>query len=509
MSDTDTVQRWMGVFGQDPTRVDAALEVALAMARLGQLSRALEWLALALQLHPHRAELHTTRGNLLRASGDFPAALAAQDEAVRLAPQSAAVHANRCVLLLAAGRFAEALEAADRAVALAPHDGLLHFNRGTALLKLARHDEARIACERAAQLLPSHAGTQVNLGEARVALGDVAGAEAAFERALALEPQNADAAWNLSLRLLARGEWARGWAAYEARRRLAGFALHHLDGPSWDGAPMPGQVLLITAEQGLGDTFQFCRWLSLAQARSQATLIFEVPRALLRVLRDVPGVEALVARGDALPRWDAQAPLLSLPHLCRTGADLLGQQLPVLCPEPDLAEAWRQRLAARPGWHVGVCFQGNPAYLADRQRSVPLAALLPLTTVPGVHLASVQKHHGREQVAALPAGTALEDLGATLDDATAPFVETAAALASMDLLISSDTATPHLAGALGKEVWLLLPHQPDWRWGPAGSTTPWYPRWRVFRQPGPGDWASVVAEVRAALIALNSKLPRH
>jgi hypothetical protein len=205
-----------------------------------------------------------------------------------------------------------------------------------------------------------------------------------------------------------------------------------------------------------------------------------------------------VPRGAPLPALAAHAPLLSLPLRC--GAPI-GLDPVALAAEPARVAAMRGRLASPAALTVGICWQGNPAYRADARRSVPLACFEALARVPGVRLVALQKQHGREQLSRWPAELPLLDLGASLDEASGPFVDTAAALAAVDLLVSSDTAVPHLAGALGQEVWLLLPRQPDWRWGQGGEATPWYPRFRLFRQAAPGDWGGVMARVEEALRA--------
>lgn len=487
----EAVAAWMEAFAASPEQPELACRLALAMVATGRRGEAVELLGLALSMHPGSVSLHTTRGNLLRALGRFDEALAAQDTALRLAPDSAAVLGNRCALFLAWQRFGEALAAADAALALAPGVVDLRFNRGTCLLHLRRLDEAQRELQGVIALAPSHAAAHLNLGEVLLAQGDPGAAEQAFRQAIRHEPANAEAHWNLALRLLARGAWREGWREYEWRRRLPAFPVRTLEAPEWNGGPL-GEALLVTAEQGLGDTFQFLRYLPLARAKA-GRVVFECPPALAAVLAGLEGVDAVVPRGAPLPPFSAHAPLLTLPQRCEGGE---AHAPMMLAADPARVADMRERLG--PGFTVGICWQGNPAYKADAQRSVPLAHFEALAAVDGVKLVCLQQQHGREQLARWPARVPLLDLGA-LDRASGAFVDTAAALSAVDLLVSSDTAVPHLAGALGREVWLVLPHQADWRWGATGEATTWYPRFRLFRQTAPGDWAGVFARVAQAL----------
>jgi hypothetical protein len=258
-----------------------------------------------------------------------------------------------------------------------------------------------------------------------------------------------------------------------------------------------GSTLLLTAEQGLGDTLQFIRFAPAAKERAQARVVFECPPALRSILKGVAGIDQLVPQGAPLPSWSAFCPLLSLPLVTGQRGSPPAAALPA--PAPALVERYRARFAGR--FSVAICWQGNPAYRADAQRSVPLRYFEALARVPNVRLVSVQKHHGLEQLAAWPAALPLDELGAQLDADTAPFEQTAAVLTAVDLVISSDTAVPHLAGGLGRPVWLLLAQRPDFRWDdPAQSQlTPWYASFRLFRQRQAGDWAEVFERVRTAL----------
>lgn len=419
--------------------------------------------------------------------------------------------------LEAAGSPAAAVDGWARAHRLRPdHPDLLRA-WGSALLRTGQPELALPPLQRAQALDPRPA-LGLNLGVAHRALGQLDAAVAALRAAAADPgPQAADAAWNLAVALLMRGDAAEGWAAYEARLGLPGFSLAPVDGPDWSGGPGP---LLVCAEQGLGDTLQFCRLLRRLPAGVQPR--FAVQPALLPLLEASgvagPGgapVPLLPLRRGLRPE-DAGARekvhLLSLAHRCGLASDP-AEPGPYLRPPADRVARWADRLRALAptGLRVGLVYQGNPRYADDARRSLPLAALRPLADLPGVTLFSLQKVHGLDQLG--PARAAwgpgrLIDLGPELDEGpdSAPFVDTAAALCALDALVCSDTAPLHLAGALGVPTVALLARVPDWRFGLTGDRLPEYPRARLLRQDRAGDWSGPVARA-AALLSHPDLLP--
>jgi hypothetical protein len=268
--------------------------------------------------------------------------------------------------------------------------------------------------------------------------------------------------------------------------------------PPWDGSPLDGRTILVHAEQGLGDTMQFLRYVPLVRRRGGRVILVCQP-PLMRLLSRVPGIERLVAWGEPLPEYDVQVPLMSLPGLFGTTLETVPAEVPYLDAEPALVEAWRHRLGSYAGFQVGIVWQGNPRFRFDRLRSIPLAQFAPLARVPGVHLLSLQKGPGRDQLAALPGSFPVTDLGHQLDETTGAFLDTAAVMKNLDLVITSDTVAAHLAGALGVPVWVALHDVPDWRWLLDREDSPWYPTMRLFRQTRPGQWEEVFERIAAAL----------
>jgi hypothetical protein len=289
----------------------------------------------------------------------------------------------------------------------------------------------------------------------------------------------------------------QGWTDYEWRFKCKRFgSLPPFHAPLWDGSPLEGRTILIHAEGGLGDTLQFIRYAPLVHRRGgRVILVCQPPLVRLLSLSRGLGVERLLAQGDPLPEYDVHASLLSLPGLLGTTLESVPTDVPYLDAEPQLVESWRRRLGSYPGFKVGIAWQGNPKHCGDRFRSSPLVQFAPVARVPGVHLLSLQKGAGREQLPALQGRFPVTDLGSHLGD----FLDTAAVMKSLDLVISVDTAIAHMAGALGIPVWVALPFAPDWRWLLDREDSPWYPTMRLLRQTRPSWWEDVFHRIAEAL----------
>ncbi len=399
---------------------------------------------------------------------------------------------DRGSVLIEMKRPSDALQSYDAAIALEPDDGELFTNRSTALSALKRYDEALAACDRAVALQPSLAQAHVNRGNVLMILTRFDEAEAAFGRALELKPDHAGAAWNKSLLLLKTGRFEQGWRLHEARKLTdepvgTGFEDH----PLWLGEDRKGQTVLLHWEQGLGDTLQFCRYAKRVKAAGMKPLLL-VQAPLKAVVQTLdPGIPVF-AEGEALPAFDAHTPLLSLPLAfgATTLADIPAEPR-YLAADPGRVAQWRARLRPTSKPRVGIAWSGNPAHANDHNRSVPLEALAPLLAAD-VDWTCLQKDLPDSDRQAL-GGIAW--FGPELGD----FGDTAALIELMDLVITVDTSAAHLAGALGKPVWLLLPTSSDWRWMTERADTPWYPDMRLFRQAAAGDWSGMAGEVRAAL----------
>ena len=451
----------------------------------------------ALAIDPEFVPALASLGNVLKAQGQMEEAIGCHRRAAALQPNSAELKSNLGLALKDAGKIEEALIELREASALSPRHAEIQFNLGNVLLAAGKFEEAEVAFARTVDLDPRHARGWCNRGIALREQGRGVQAAATLRKALDLVPDWADAHWNLALALLMDGKFAEGWREYEWRGRIPGFAIQKPAGPEWDGSALAGRTLLLRAEQGLGDAIQFARYARMAGG-SAGKVILECPSALVRLFRGSGLSDAVIARGETVP-FDVEAPLMSGPYLLDPDLAAASKLVPYLAAEPELVARWKARLWDSEGLKIGIAWQGNPAYRADRTRSIPLAHFFALARFPGIRLISLQKGFGAEQLDGVPAGVAIENLGCELDESTGAFVDTAAVIAGLDLVICSDTACAHLAGALGKEVWVALAAAPDWRWGRNGDRSPWYPTMRLFRQRAAGDWADVISRIADAL----------
>ncbi len=433
----------------------------------------------------------------LLGDGELAAAEVLLQDILREAPDLAEARANLALLHDRQGR-AELAEAGYRQV-LAQAPGLLQarLNFGLLLAAQQRFAEAEACYLRALQDDPQAVDAWSQLGVLYACHKREAAAEQCYRTALALEPGHRGAAFNLAYVLLRQGRYEEGWARLEARDWYA--ALDSALGlPRWQGEPLAGKAILIGLEAGHGDMIQFCRYTAQLKAAGARRVSVLCHPPLARLLRGLPGVDDSIALGDGVadPHWDFWTPPLSLPYRFATRLDSIPAELPYLNADPAAVAAWAARLGAGEGRRVGLVWKGNPRFENDRERSLPsLATLSPLANVPGLRFFSLQKGAGEDEAAAPP--FPLTDLATEIGD----FADTAAIVANLDLVIAVDTAVAHLAGALGKPCWILLPdYKTDWRWLDERDDTPWYPGVvRLFRQPAGGGWSPVIDAVAAAL----------
>jgi Flp pilus assembly protein TadD len=501
--------------------------LALTAHGEGDHQRAATLLREAIDGAPGSWLLHSCLGNVCKAQGLLEEAIASHTRAVELAGAQPEAWSNLGLAYQAGGpaRAEEALLCLSQAVKLAPEVADLHGNLAGALLEAGRFAEAESAALRALALDGRHVRAETNLGIALKEQGRVEEAEACFRRAVANGPEDGNAHWNLGLTWLLQGgggarppsgEGRNGWRELEWRHQLPGLRVPAPAGqegvPLWGGEELRGRTVLLQSEQGLGDTIQFIRYARDVKGRGAGRVIVECHPPLERLLAGCEGVDVVAPRGRAIPPVDLRAPLSSLP-LCLHGDAAPGPKVAgaYLAADAERARRWASRFSSPAPFNIGIAWQGNPRYRADRRRSIPLTAFIPLLQVArrlGVGVYSLQKGFGRDQLRALPPDLRVHDLGAELDADDAPdsaFLDTAAAMTALDLVITSDTSIPHLAGALGTPVWLLLAHLPDWRWGRAGEECHWYPSMRLFRQAHAGDWVGVFQAVASALSGVAQK----
>lgn len=474
---------------------EAHFNRGVILTELGRRPEALASYDRALALRPAYAEAWINRGNVLDALARPQEALASYERAAALRPDLAVAHFNLANARHRAGRADDALAGYARALALKPEYAEAWNNRANVLREGNRTEEALAHYERALALRPDYVDALLNRGLALSALNRHAEAAACYARVLALEPEHAEAHYCESLHRLLTGDFARGWQEYEWRWRVrdAEAAPRHAQALWLGREDLAGRTILLHAEQGYGDTLQFCRYAALV-AGLGARVLLQVQPPLTSLLSRLTGPVRVVAQGEALPPFEFHCPLMSLPLAFRTTLETIPAAVPYLSADPARVAAWRARLGPAAGPRIGLAWSGRPTHRNDANRSIPLATLAPLLAA-GADFVSLQKElreHDRQGLAALPA---LRHYGALLQD----YDDTAALIACLDLVITVDTSVAHLAGALGRPVWILLPSNPDWRWLLEREDCPWYPTARLFRQARMGDWGEVLRRVGAAL----------
>jgi hypothetical protein len=382
----------------------------------------------------------------------------------------------------------------NRALALRPDQAETHNNLALALEHLGRLDEAVAHYNHSLNLGPNQAETHNNLGNALEHQGRLDEAMASYERALALKPDYPEVHYNRALMFLLRGEYAPGWAEYEWRLRCkSNPQSHEFHCPKWSGEPLGGRTILVHAEQGFGDVIQFLRYVPIV-AQLDANVALAVPRPLFRLADNLPGVGAVLSDGDPILEADLHCPLLSLPYAFGTTLETIPNSVPYLTPPADALAAWASRFSTCSELKVGLVWSGNPENKLNTTRSIALPALETLWGIAGIRWFSLQVGKQAGDIALVPKQP-IDDLSPFLTD----FGETAAAICHLDLVITVETAVAHLAGALGRPVWVPLAFVPAWRWLLGRQDSPWYPTMRLYRQTTPGDWTTVVQALADAL----------
>jgi tetratricopeptide (TPR) repeat protein len=499
----EAVQTYDRLLAVKPGLADIWCDRGVALEATGRREEALASYDSAVALKPDLAEAHANRGNVLAALERREEALASYDRAIAARRSFLEVHVNRGNMLRLLGRPEEAVADYDRAIAIDGGHADAHFSRGLALEDLSRFEAAITSYDRALALKPDAAfASRVHAHRASALdqLGRFEEAFAAADRSLKLAPDDHGIRYRLSFLELLHGRWREAWPKHESRIALgygvpAGFTPPPC--PLWAGEPPGDELLVLRCEQGAGDRIQFCCFVPhLAERGYRIALWTNRLTELLQTVRGVEKVGAdfadLVGAGRA--RW---LPMMSLPHVLGTTPETVPRTAPYLAADAARVAAWQTRLGPQ-GFKIGIAWQGSPAYRQDKLRSIPLVAFAALADIPGVRLISLQKGYGSEQVGQVPFGDRVEGLGDDFDSGPA-FLDTAAVMMNLDLVISPNTAIAHVAGALGRRVFVALNHVPDWRWLMGRDDSPWYPSARLFRQTAAGDWGGVFARIAPAI----------
>jgi tetratricopeptide (TPR) repeat protein len=490
-----------------PDYAEAHNSLGIVLMGQGKVKEAEACYREAVRLKRDYAEAFNSLGCALRSQGRLDETAACLREALRLQPNYPEAHNNLGLVCQDQGKFDEAMACYDQALRLRSDFPDPYNNRGLALQDQGRLEEAEACYREALRLRPDFPEALNNLGLVHTDQARVDEALVCYEHSLRLKPDLADARLNRALTWMQQGDFLRGWPEYEARWHTKGRTPPVVSRPAWDGGPLGGRTVLLLSEQGLGDTLQFVRYAPVIKQRGGRVALL-CQDGLLPLLSRTPGLDVLAGQSGPPPLCDCWAPLLSMPRLLGTTLQTVPAAVPYLFADPARVARWGQELAARPGFRVGIAWQGNPQFPKDRFRSIPLRHFAPLAAVPGVRLLALQKGPGREQLPEAAALFPLEDLGPRLDEQGGAFMDTAAVLMSLDLVITSDSAVAHLAGGLGVPTWLPLGRAADWRWLLGREDSPWYPTLRLFRQAKVGDWPGLFQRLAGELQQLVAAAPR-
>jgi len=480
-----------------PDYAEALLGRGNTLTELKRLDEALASYDRALAIRPDFVDAHVGRGNALHTLQRFAEALASYDRALALRPDHAETYSSRGAALHELKRFEEALTSYDRALVLQPGYAEARYNRGNALHALNRFEEALANYDHALTLRPDYAEALVNRGITLHKLKRFEEALASYDRALVLRPDYVEAHYNEGMSRMLIGDLQRGWQKLEwgwvaARQR---YIKRNFPQPQWRGSnEIAGKTVLLHAEQGFGDMIQFCRYIPRV-ADHGARVIFEVYEPLRELMGALPGVAQIVSTGEPLPDFDMHCPMMSLPLALGAEAATIPSQIPYLRASPQAVMDWDDRLGPKHRPRIGLAWSGLPAHDNDHNRSMRLSAFLPGVAGFDATYVSLQREVREHDAPVLQGRSDILHFGKALRT----YADTAALIANLDLVISVDTSVVHLAGALAKPVWILLPFIPDWRWLLDREDSPWYPTARLFRQDETRGWDGVMARVHAAL----------
>jgi tetratricopeptide (TPR) repeat protein len=473
-----------------PDNAAALHNLGLALHDQGKLEESVEQFQQAVRLRPDFADAHSDLGMVLAKLKRWDDAAAHFQQVIRLRPDQPDGLIHLGAVLRELGKLDESAERLRQAARMKPDDASLHSSLGLTLQMLGRLTESEEHLRIALKLDPKHADAHNNLAVTLAQMCRFPEAIEQYDEAIRLQPEQAIFRRNRALAWLTLGDFEKGWPEYEQRWKCPGFTERDYPQPRWRGEPLAGKTILLYAEQGLGDTLQFIRYARFVK-RPGATVIVEVQPGLARLLAKIEGVDRIVPQGEPLPRFDVHCPLLSLPGVFQTSVETIPGKTPYLFADPERADFWRRELEPFPDFKVGICWQGNPKQGSDRLRSIPLIHFASLARMRGVRLFSLQREPGAEQLRDLGDAFPIIDLARRLDLAGGAFLDTAAVMTHLDLVITCDTAIAHLAGALGVPVWLALSAAADWRWLDGRQDSPWYPTMRLFRQSKLGRWDDV------------------
>jgi Flp pilus assembly protein TadD len=488
------LQKAAGLYAEiirhQPDSIDALFMLGIINAQTGNLNAAAEYFRKLIAVHPTHTGAYYNLGNVYRDQGQFSEAFKCYQKAIQLNPGHTEAFINIGIIFKMQGRFDEEAACYQKAIQLDPRSAAAFFNLGHHFFEKEQFDKALACYEKVSLLNPQSAHAYMNLGLVLRIEGRNEEALACYRKAVLLNPNDASAHWNLSNVLLLIGNYREGWEEFEWFRKTedCNKRQRNFPQPLWNGSDIEGRTMLLHAEEGFGDTLQFIRYAPFVVQRG-AKVIVESQKELTSLLKNVNGIQDVISHGSELPPFDIHCPLMSLPRVFGTTLENIPAHTPYLSPAPSQVREWRERLQ-RDHSHTKIGLVWSGGGLPFR-KSCSLELFSPLASLQGISFYSLQKGSPAKQSKSAPEGMKLTDY----TDELRNFSDTAAFIENLDLIITVDTAVAHLAGALGKKVWTLLPFVPDWRWLLNRDDSPWYPTMKLFRQPSLGDWRSVIAEI--------------
>jgi len=490
----DSVKCYEQALAIKPDFAEAYCNLGVTINDLGQLEEAVKCYEQALATKPDYAEAHYNLGNTLKGLGQLEEAVKCYEQALTIKPDYAEAHSNLGVTLNDLDQLKEAVKCYEQALAIKPDYAEAHSNLGITLQELGQLEEAVKCYEQALAIKQDYAEAHSNLGNTLKELGQLDAAVKCFEKALVIKPDYAEAKWNLSLPQLVTGNFQEGWKNYESRWKKKDFEpKRHYPQPFWDGSSLVGKTLFLHSEQGIGDLIQFIRYVKVLSTKT-TQIIVECPKSLHRLFSTIPEINVLVTKEETLPLFDFYAPLLSLPSILNTTLKTIPANIPYLLIADHIGTV--SPIVSQPRvLNIGIVWAGRPTHKNDKNRSIQLSLFSALTNIQDTQFYSLQVGDRKADLNHEDFASKIIDVGKNLGD----YAETATVINQLDLIITVDTSLAHLAGAMGKLVWVLIPFAPDWRWLLERDDSPWYPTMRLFRQPERGNWTAVFNEVHQAL----------
>jgi tetratricopeptide (TPR) repeat protein len=494
----DAVKTCKEILSAHPNDFDAIYLLAMLHAQQAAFPSAVDMFRRAVRLKPHFVDARYNLALAMNLAGEHDAALKHYQRVLKGDPTHINAINNYAGTLAKLGRFQEAIQQYGKLTALKPDHAEGHYNLSLSLTELGRFDEALESAQRATAISPRYAEAHFSCGVALDALNRLDEAISSYDTAIAFKPDYVDAHCNRSILLLLRGDYCRGWSEMEWRKKRSPADYNRFDKPLWLGdADIAKRSVLVHWEKGLGDSIQFCRFIPVLLELG-ANVLFMPQRSLRALMSSLSAEVQIIDDRAPLPQFDYHCPLMSLPLAFRTTLESIPRNVPYLSADPGRVEKWREALKG-PGFKIGISWHGNPI-LSQLGKSAPLSQFEHLSKLPNVRLISLQKNEGSEQIASRPVGMNVETLGDAFDAREDAFLDTAAVMKNLDLVIAIDTSIAHLAGALGVPTWVALQQVPDWRWLTDRSDSPWYPTMRLFRQTVRGDWDGVFRSIEGALV---------